>query len=169
MPFPRVLAFLSSLSMAAPAIGGAAESSIRETVRVVVTGGPHAGRYDATGTRGGCSAGLNGPGSWGSQLAELTDQDPTHLNGLQLIVPNRRVAASGSKELLLTVAFGPLLKRSGEYRVDTRKGVKQTLGSGVVTVIDGGTTGQASFRATTDDGIQLEGTIDCKTVIRAKE
>jgi hypothetical protein len=169
MPFGRVLALLSSLSTVAPAIGGAAEPSIKETAHVVVTGGPHAGRYDATGTRGGCSAGLNGPGSWGSQLSALTDQDPTHLTGLLLIVPDGRAAASGSKEFLLTVAFGPLLKRSGEYKVDARKGVKPTLGSGVVTVKDDGATGQVTFRATTDDGIQLEGTIDCKTVTRARE
>jgi hypothetical protein len=147
----------------------AADADVKEIVHLVVVGGTHAGTYDATGTRGGCSVGLSGPGSWGNQLSSPSDKDPSHFNSLQLIIPNGKAAAAGAKELMLTVGFGPLLQRSAEYKVDTRAEAKARTGSGTVTVKDGGATARVTFSAKTADGVQLDGTIDCKTVTRAGE
>src|SRR5438045_3174268 len=100
-----------SLIIALPAIG-----DVKETAHVKVTGGTHAGSYEASTDRGGCSAGLTGPGSFGNQLSSPKDQDPNHFNSLQLIVPNPKTPS----EFHLSVGFGPLLHRSAEYKVETR-------------------------------------------------
>jgi hypothetical protein len=157
------------VSCLAAATTFAADSDVKEAVHLVVTGGAHAGTYDATGTRGGCSVGLSGPGSWGNQLSSSADKDPSHFNSLQLIVPDGKAAATGAKEFMLTVGFGPLLQRSAEYKIDTRVEAKVRTGSGVVTVKDGGATAKVTFSTKTSDGVQLDGTIYCKTVTRARE
>ena len=63
------------------------------------------------------------------------------------------------------VGFGSLLHRSAEYKVETRTGVKRS-GSGIVKVIDGGSTGAFDFDVTTADGIKLSGKVDCQRVLR---
>src|SRR4051812_49187966 len=80
----------------------AAFAQEKETVHLVVTGGSNAGTYDASSDKGGCSYGLSGPGSWGNQLSSPKEKDPKKFNSLQLIVPNAKAAAGGSKEFLLT-------------------------------------------------------------------
>jgi hypothetical protein len=58
--------FLAVLVMlAAPAAFG----QVKETVHVVITGGAHAGTYDGSTDRGGCSAGMTGKGSFGNQYS----------------------------------------------------------------------------------------------------
>lgn len=142
-------------------------SQVKETVHLVITGGPNAGTYDSSSDRGGCSYGLAGAGSWGNQLSNPKDKDPKHFNSLQLIVPDAKAASSGTKTFFLSVGFGPLMNRSAEYVVETRPNEKKAGGSGVVTVVDKGTTGSVTFDATTGAGVKLRGTIDCKSVIRA--
>ena len=137
----------------------------KEIVNLTVTGGPNAGKYQASSDRGGCSYGLSGPGSWGNQLSDPKEKDPKKFNSLQLIVPDAKKAAGGSGEFQITVGFGPLMNRSATYAVDTRGGKKS--GSGTVTVDDKGATGTVKFSATTPEGVKLDGTIDCKSVIRA--
>jgi hypothetical protein len=141
-------------------------AEVKETVHLVVTGGPNAGTYDASSDRGGCSYGLAAPGAWGNQLSNPKDKDPKHFNSLQLIVPNAKGAARGTKDFLLVVGFGPLLHRGAEYKVETRAGQAKS-GSGTVSVIDKGATGTVSFDATAAGGVKLHGTIDCRSVIRA--
>ena len=138
-------------------------AEVKETAQLKVTGGTHAGSYSASTERGGCSAGLTGPASFGNQLSSPKDQDPNHFNSLQLIVPNPKTPS----EFFLAVGFGPLLHRSAEYKVETRTGQKKS-GSGSVDVKDSGSTAKVSFHATTADGVKLEGTINCNSVIRAK-
>ena len=145
----------------------AGAQDVKETAHLVVKGGAQAGTYDAVGTRGGCSAGLTGAGSWGNQLSSPLDKDPKKFNSLQLIVPDAKAAAAGAKEFQLIVGFGPLMARTATYEVDTRKDSKAKKGSGVVTVKDAGATARVTFAATTADGVSLEGTIDCKSVTRA--
>ena len=156
-----IVRFAVVVALAVPAL-----AQVKETVHLKVTGGKNAGVYGASTERGGCSYGLSGPGSWGNQLSQPKDKDPKHFNSLQLIVPDSKAAKSGAKDFFLSVGFGPLLSRSAEYKVESRSGQKKT-GSGVVTVIDKGTTGTVTFNATTSDGVKLEGTIDCKSVMRA--
>jgi hypothetical protein len=140
-------------------------ADVKETVDVTVTGGANAGKYQASTDRGGCSAGLAGPGSFGNQLSDPKNKDPKAFNSLQLVLPDAKKAAGGTGEFLLTVGFGPMMSRSATYTVDTTKGKK--AGSGTVTLDDKGSTAKVKFSATTPEGVKLEGTIDCKSVIRA--
>ena len=137
-----------------------------ETVKVTITGGPNAGTHEASGTRGGCSAGMTGPGSFGNQLSNPKDTDKTKLNSVQLIVPDAKKAAGGSGEFFVMVAFGPLMARGAEYTIDTQPTSAKKRGSGKVTVQDGGKTATVTFSGTTAEGVKLEGRIDCRSVIR---
>jgi hypothetical protein len=143
------------------AIAPARAESVTEVVKVTVTGGPHAGTYEANPTDGGCSYGLAGKGSWGNQYSDMVD-DPKKLSSVQLIVPDAKKAAAGTANFTLTVMFGSLMKPSAEYTVDTA----HKKGSGKVTVQDNGKTGKVTFAAVTPNGIKLDGTIDCKAVVR---
>jgi hypothetical protein len=143
-----------------------ARAAVVETVHVVVTGGPNAGTYDVSSERGGCTYGFVGIDSWGNQLSTPKDKDPKHFNSLQLIVPSTKKAASGTSEFYISFGFGPLLNRSKEWKIETRSGEKQS-GSGTVTVADHGPTAKVTFNVMSSDGVKFNGTIDCKSVMRA--
>ena len=153
----RSLALL--LILTAPAVFAA---DVKETVHVVITGGAHAGTYDGTTDRGGCSAGMTGKESWGNQFSLVRENDPKKLNSLQLIVPDAKEAAKGTHNFFLNVAFGRITARVAEYKVETEK----KSGSGTVTVDDKGATAIVTFDAATAEGVRLQGTIDCKSVLR---
>ena len=138
---------------------------VKETVELTVTGGPNAGKYQASSERGGCSYGLAGPGSFGNQLSDPKNKDPKAFNSLQLVVPDAKKAASGTAEFDLAIGFGPLMQRSATYKVETTKG--KHSGNGTVTIADKGATATVKFSATTAEGVKLDGTIDCKSVMRA--
>jgi hypothetical protein len=154
----RSLAVLIILT--APALYAA---DVKETIHVVITGGPNAGTYDGTTDRGGCSAGMTAKDSWGNQYSLVRENNPKVLNSLQLIVPDAKEAAKGTHNFFLNVAFGRITARVAEYKVETEK----KSGSGTVTVNDKGTTAIVTFDATTAAGVRLQGTIDCKSVLRA--
>jgi hypothetical protein len=135
-----------------------------ETIHVVITGGANAGTYDGSTDRGGCSAGMTGKGSWGNQYSLVKENNPRVLNSVQLIVPDAKAAASGTHNFSLTVAFGRITARVAEYKVDT----ETKSGHGTVTVNDKGNTAIVTFDAMTAAGVRLQGTIDCKSVIRAQ-
>ncbi|MBK6568972.1 hypothetical protein [Candidatus Aalborgicola defluviihabitans] len=137
-----------------------------ETVHLVVTGGPNAGTWDGSEERGGCSAGMTGPGSWGNQFSLPKEKDPAKFNSLQLIVPDAKKAASGTKEFLILFRFGPLIGKNTEYNIETRPAEAKKKGSGSVTVDDRGATAKVSFNVTSGEGYKFEGTIDCKSIIR---
>jgi hypothetical protein len=155
----RSLAVL--LVLTAPALYAA---DVKETIHVVITGGPNAGTYDGSNDRGGCSAGMTGKGSWGNQYSLVKENNPKVLNSVQLIVPDAKAAAKGTHDFYLTVAFGRITARVAEYKVETEK----KSGSGTVTVNDKGSTAIVTFDALTAAGVRLQGTIDCKSVLRAQ-
>ena len=138
----------------------AAEREVKEVVDVTITGGPSAGKYRAATDRGGCSAGLAGPGSFGSQLSDPKNRDTKAFNSVQLVVPD----AKNPREFQLMVGFGSVFNRGTLYEVDTRGSRKE--GSGTLTIEDKGSTAMVRFSARTKDGVKLEGTIDCKSVTR---
>ena len=142
--------------------------AVVETVHFVVTGGPNAGTWDASSEKGGCSAGLTGPGSWGNQLSQPKEKDPAKFNSLQLIIPDAKKAASGSKEFFILFRFGPLIAKNTEYTIETRPTEAKKKGSGVVTVDDKSATAKVSFNVTSAEGYKFEGTIDCKSVTRGE-
>lgn len=161
----RVAGALALIVLVAPAVRA---DEVKETVHVVITGGSHPGTYDVTGTRGGCSEGLTGHGDWGNQLSVPKDRDPKHFNSLQLIVPNPKKAAHGTKDFYISFGFGSILQRSAEWKIETREGEHKSGGSGTVTVLDKGATAKVDFDVTATDGTHFKGSIDCKSVLRAK-
>ncbi len=148
MRFPLLLAVVLLCA-------SARAEEIKETVHLVITGGPNAGTYDAKTSQGGCSHMGN---MWGNQLSSPKGE-PKKFNSLQLMIPDMNSAAD---EFLLTVSFGPLLQQTASYEVDTRG--KNKSGSGKVTVKDAGKTAKVTFNVKTASGVKLEGTIDCKSV-----
>lgn len=154
-----IMTFSAAVALFAAALPAA---PVKETVHVVIDNGPNKGTYDGETDRGGCSAGLTGAGSFGNQFSLPKEKDPAKFNSLQLIVPNAKAAASGTHEFELHVGFGPIMKRSAEYEVITKKG----QGTGTVTVADHGATATVTFEGTTAAGVKMHGTIDCKSVLR---
>src|SRR5436305_2518401 len=148
------------LVLAAPA----AFAQVKETVHVVITGGAHAGTYDGSVDRGGCSAGMTGKGSFGNQYSLPKENDPKVLNSVQIFVPDAKAAANGTHGLFLNVALGRIFKRVAEYKVEPEK----KMGTGTITVHDKGSTATINFDAKTADGVHLVGTIDCKSVTRGQ-
>jgi hypothetical protein len=160
----RSAALLAVASLTASLAAPLRAQDVVETVHLVITGGVNAGAYDAQGLRAGCSAGAEGPNTWGNQLSS-SQGDPKAFNSLQLSVPDAKGAAAGTSHFLLMVGFGPLMKRTATYTVETRTNQKVT-GKGTVTVKDAGATATVTFTAETADGVKLTGTIDCKKVMR---
>jgi hypothetical protein len=136
------------------------------TIHLEVVGGPNAGSYDVDMPGSGCSYGLAGPTAWGNQYSIDTD-DAKKFSSLQLIVPDAKAAAGGTSTFQMTAQFGPLFGSGGaSYDVNTRPDAPKKSGSGTVTVADHGSTGTVTFDARTDAGVELKGTIDCKSVVR---
>jgi len=151
--------------------GGAATSAGADTaaaaetsagsIHVTITGGAHAGTYDVAGTDG-CSYNLAEKGAWGNQFSRDME-DPKQLSSVQMIVPDAQGAASGTDRFLVSVGFGPMLGGGTTYTVDTRGGAG---GKGTVKVEDRTQTGTVTFDGTTADGVRLQGTIECGSVVR---
>ena len=152
---------------AAPAADTRPAGDVNSTIRLVVTGGKHAGTYDAKATDGGCSYGYAEKGAWGNQYS-IDPPDANTFSSLQLIVPNAAAAKGGTKEFLMTVMFGPLMGANTQYEIDTRARSDRNKGSGTLTVDDRGGEGRVTFAGQTADGVKLEGTIDCHKVMRAE-
>jgi hypothetical protein len=146
------------------AVSLSAQSPV-ETVHLVLTGGKNAGSFDAASARGGCSANATGPGSFGNQLSDPKGA-PDKFNSLQLVVPSAKAAAAGTKEFQVIVGFGPLMKRTAEYEVNTLAATAKKAGSGTVTVTDKGATAKIVVDAVTKDGVKITATITCNSVTR---
>ncbi|HEX6537034.1 MAG TPA: hypothetical protein VF041_20780 [Gemmatimonadaceae bacterium] len=149
---------------AAAASAAPAEGTPNSTIHLVVTGGPNAGTYDAQATSGGCSYGLAGTNAWGNQFS-IDTNDPKAFSSLQLIVPNSKAAAGGTEHFRMTVGFGPIMGMTS-YDIDTRTDAGKPQGKGKLTVDDRGGSGKVTFSAETAEGVKLDGTIDCHTVMR---
>ena len=144
----------------------APEGASKGTIHLEVIGGPNAGSYDVDMPGTGCSYGLAGPTAWGNQYS-IDTEDAKAFSSLQLIVPDTKAAAGGTSNFQMTAQFGPLFGGDGaSYDVNTRPDAPKKSGSGTVTVDDKGSTGRVTFDAKTDAGVELKGTIDCKSVVR---
>jgi hypothetical protein len=159
-----VVRSLSLLAVAITAPSSAPAQGVTATTHVVITGGPRAGSYDTQATRAGCSMDVAGKGVFGVQISDSKGQ-PFKFNSVQLSVP--KPSATGSSEFALMVAFGPIMKRTGEYNVDTRSTEKKPSGHGTVIVMGAdGANPTAKFDATTADGIHIAGIVSCNSVVR---
>jgi hypothetical protein len=140
----------------APAAGAAASAGagpVNTEIELEVSGGPHAGRHAAKVKEATCSYGLAGEGSWGNAYTVDTD-DPKKFSSLQLVVPDSKAAAGGTKQFQLTAMFGPLATATS-YDVS----------EGSVRVDDRGSSGTVTFDGKTKSGVGLKGTIKCNSVV----
>jgi hypothetical protein len=156
-----------AMLVAATAVGThLAAQAVTEGVHVVITGGSMAGTYDATETKGGCSTGATGPGSWGNAFSNIIATEK-QIGQVTLVVPDARAAtsAAGSKEFSLELRLGSIAGTNVVYDIETRSG-KKPAGSGTVTVADAGSTAKVTINAKTADGVGIQATIDCKSVTR---
>ncbi|MGH7510479.1 MAG: hypothetical protein ACREMZ_13555 [Gemmatimonadales bacterium] len=145
---------------------GAAAGGTATTIHLVISGGQHAGTYDATSSKFTCTHGFAGPGAWGNQYS-VTGKKPNEFSSLQLIVADTKDAADGTDQFLLTVGFGELFQPGyTEHSIKTQPGASKQEGSGTVTVDDREKTGKVTFKGKTAEGVTLEGTIDCHQVMR---
>ncbi len=178
LAFPTVVALLTSacgggdsqpegqVASDSGAEGAPAAGEPATTIHLVVTGGKHAGTYEATSTDLTCTYGFAGPGSWGNQYS-VTDKAAGEFSSLQLIVPDAKDAGDGTERMLMTVGFGPLLGPAyTEHTIDARQG--KGKGRGTIAVDDRGSSGKITFKGTSADGVGLEGTIECHHVMRGE-
>jgi hypothetical protein len=140
-----------------------------EAVRVVLTGGPNAGTYTG-GAETNCSNGLIGPQGWGVQYS-TTDATAGQLSSLQMVVaaagkesdPN---ATFSGTAFLMTVTIGPLVGENTQFEVSINVDTSRSTGTGSATVQDNGSTAVIHATGTTPDGVGIDATVNCSTVIR---
>jgi len=140
---------------------------------VTLTGGADAGTYTASDLDPNCSIGLIGPGGWGVQLTNLTATDK-ELGSVQMVVaaPGKaddENAFFKGTEFLMTVTIGPSLgtdSRNYEVAVRTEQADEESSGTGSADVADTGTTAVIHATGTTADGVGIDTTINCASVIR---
>jgi hypothetical protein len=165
----RVIQFGAVLTLVALAGGRLSARRPAETVHLEVVGGVWTGTYNATSTGGGCTAGANGPGSWGNELFVGNVTALNALVNLPLVVPDAKAAKDGTSAFYLGVGFGPLARRQDvtyQLEIEARPNQKHPTGSGLVTVQDNGDSAVVVFTATTSSAVELKGTITCNTVTR---
>ena len=141
----------------------AASAAPIATASVKVTGGPNAGQHDIFTERGGCSTGLTGPKSFGAQISNPRLKDPKMLGSIQLDVPDR----GKPNEFVAVVGFGPIAQRTASYTIDARKKTDKSPPSAIA-INESGSTATVKFSGTTTEGVKIEGTIDCRSVLKAR-
>jgi len=121
------------------------------TATVILTGGPDAGTYTASGNPN-CSDGLVGAGIWGAQFS--IDAADGQLSSIQVVAPDAGVEDA---HFSLSVTIGPLLSGTTYSRLD---------GDGASQVTDNGSTAVIHATGTTDEGVAIDATVVCPAVFR---
>jgi hypothetical protein len=148
---------------AAPAQPGGTVAS------VVLVGGPDAGTYSGN-AEPNCSHGLIGPEGWGVQYSTV-DVDDNGLGSVQIVsaAPGRENdegAFFAGVSFLMTVTIGPALgETSRDYEVRVSDDDEAT-GTGSAQIQDNGTTAVVRATGTTEDGVSIDVTINCTSVVR---
>ncbi len=143
-----------------------------ESVSVTLTGGPDAGTYTGTDNPN-CSLGIIGPNGWGTQYS-VADGPDNALSSLQLVsaapgMADDEEAFFQGTEFLITVTIGTLFADSSrDYEVAkyTENADKDSTGTGSATVADTGSTAVIHATGTTADGVGIDATVNCPSVIR---
>lgn len=142
---------------------------------VILTGGPDAGTYSAAADIApNCSQGIIGPEGWGVQLSNLVAADK-ELGSIQLVsaAPGKaddENAFFRGTEFLMTITIGPSLgatSRNYEVGVYTESSDKETSGEGSAQITDNGATAVIHATGTTADGVGIDATINCPSVVRS--
>ena len=157
-----------------PASAGASAQPGGSVATVTLTGGADAGTYTAAADIApNCSEGIIGPDGWGVQLSNFAAGDK-ELGSIQLVsaapgMADDEGAFFGGTVFLITVTIGPALgesSRNYEVGVYTDGSDKVTSGDGSATVTDNGATAVIHATGTTADGVAIDATINCPSVVR---
>ena len=157
-----------------PASASAAPVPGGSVATVTLTGGPDAGTYTAPADIApNCSEGIIGPDGWGVQLSNFAAAD-NELGSIQLVsaAPGKaddEGAFFGGTEFLITITIGAALgetSRNYEVGVYTESADKETSGEGSAQVTDNGATAVIHAIATTADGVGIDATVNCPSVVR---
>ena len=141
---------------------------------VTLSGGPDAGTYmAASDLEPNCSLGLIGPGAWGVRAHQPRSRQQ-ELGSVQLVsaapgMADDENAFFKGTEFLITVTIGPSLgadSRNYEVAVRYEAADQDSSGDGSAEVADTGTTAVIHATGTTADGVAIDATINCPSVIR---
>lgn len=166
-PTPTAAATTPAGVTAAPQPGGSVAT-------VTLTGGPDAGTYAAAADIApNCSQGIIGPEGWGVQLTNLVAAN-NELGSVQLVAaaPGKaddEGAFFRGTEFLMTITIGPSFgtgSRNYEIGVYTDSSDKETSGQGSAQVTDNGATAVIHATGTTADGVGIDATVNCPSVVR---
>lgn len=132
------------------------------TIHVVVSGGAHAGTYDAKASDVTCRpASFGALNAWGYDYS-VRGKKPNELSSLGITVPDSVRAVQGTGTFVLSVGFGDVDEGSySDHEINTLT-IKK--GSGTAKVEERGQSAKLTFKGRTPDGVGLEGTIDCQEV-----
>lgn len=130
------------------------------TIHLVLSGGPHAGSYHVDATQVTCTYGFAGEGSWGNAFSDESAKP----SSVQLVVPDAKGAANGTSDFRFTATFGDLLTGT-QYDINRLHGRED--GEGTATVVDRGSNATVTVRGTTNDGVGIDATLECREVTRA--
>jgi hypothetical protein len=137
---------------------------------VVLTGGPDAGTYTGN-AEPNCSQGLIGPEGWGVQYSTV-DVDENGLGSVQIVsaapgMEDHEDAFFDGVSFLMTVTIGPSLgENSRDYEVEVSDG-DDASGTGSAQIQDNGSSAVIRATATTEDGVTMDVTINCASIVRA--
>ena len=152
---------------AAPGPGGATG----DVVSVVISGGADAGTYTGS-EEPNCSYGLIGPEGWGVQYS-IADASAGTLSSLQLIA-----AAAGNEDdedamfqgtafkMTVTIADGTIAGATYDVTVVSDASGSESEGTGSASVDDAGSTATIRATGTTIDGVKIDATVNCPSVLR---
>lgn len=131
------------------------------TLRVAVTGGPHAGQHEKKHDTPTCSVGYAGPKAWGNAASDTDDKEG--LVGMDLIVSDTAEAFRGTNDFTATVYFDDRLQEKNQLDIKPKDG----KGSGTVKVERRGNKALVTLKGKTADGVGVDATVDCETVMGA--
>ena len=152
-------------SAAASAGGGGGGGDSLASVDLTITGGDYAGHYqvEITGS-GGCSSGVQGPGTFA--VASVTVDPADAFMGPQLTLYDADAAsAAGGDNAQFSAAF-PFNNYAYTVEVNPYLTASQgsNFGSGTATLDNRGSTATITIDGTTAAGEQVQATIECHTV-----
>lgn len=149
---------LEATPTAAPADGGDGGGAVAASVELMITGGEFAGSYSGSVPDGGCSRGATGENTFGLQYS--TADETVDFSSVQLIVNDAAAAAGGTDNFMTTVTMGSLAA-GNNLDINPPEG----QGSGTVTVNDQGGTATIQIEGETADGIGIQVSVTCNSVL----
>ncbi len=135
-----------------------AEGAGNGSVKVVVTGGAHAGTYDvASGLACIPDYGPLDPKAFGgAYFGDFTTQ--TGVVMVDMIVRDKGAAAAGgTSSFAFNTTVNPKVMEGATYRIDPEK----EMGSGKATIQGSGDKSTVRFEGTTKEGVKIDATVRC--------